>query len=58
MGSGITFLQSTNGNNPVVVLPQAANGTAANVLLSGFRLIGSAGNTSRRRHLLGRKRVL
>ncbi len=46
MGSGITFLQSTNGNNPVVVLPQAANGTAANVLLSGFRLIGSAGNTS------------
>ena len=46
VGSGITFLQSVNGNNPVIVLPQAANGTATNVFLSGFRLIGSAGNTS------------
>jgi hypothetical protein len=46
MGSGITFLQSVNGNNPVVVIPQAVNGAATNVFLSGFRLIGSAGNTS------------
>jgi hypothetical protein len=46
MGSGITFLQSTNGNNPVIVIPQAVNEPAVNVLLSGFRLIGSVGNTS------------
>ncbi len=46
MGSGITFLQSVNGNNPVIVSPQAAFNPATNVLLSGFRLIGSAGNTS------------
>ena len=46
MGSGITFLQSVNGNNPVVVVPQAANGVATNVFLSGFRLVGSVGNTS------------
>jgi hypothetical protein len=46
MGSSITFLQSLNGNNPVVVIPQAVNGAATNVFLSGFRLIGSAGNTS------------
>ncbi len=46
MGSGSTLLQSVNGNNPVIVIPQATNGVAANVLLSGFRLIGSANNTS------------
>ena len=46
MGSGITFLQSVNGNNPVIVIPQATNGVATNVLLSGFRLIGSVNNTS------------
>ncbi|HEX3351899.1 MAG TPA: hypothetical protein VHS34_03685 [Terriglobales bacterium] len=41
-----TSLQSVNGNNPVVVLPQANNSPATNVVLSGFRLLGSAGNTS------------
>lgn len=46
MGSGITFLQSVSGNNPVIVSPQSDYGVAVNVLLSGFRLIGSAGNTS------------
>jgi len=46
MGSGATLLQSANGNNPVIVSPQSTNGVAANVFLSGFRLIGSANNTS------------
>jgi hypothetical protein len=46
MGSGSTLLQSVNGNNPVIVIPQATTGVATNVLLSGFRLIGSASNTS------------
>jgi hypothetical protein len=46
MGSGITFLQSVNGNNPVVVSPQATFSAATNVFLSGFRLVGSTGNTS------------
>ena len=46
MGSGITFLQSVNGNNPVIVSPQSTDGAAVNVFLSGFRLIGSVGNTS------------
>jgi hypothetical protein len=46
MGAGGTILQSVNGNNPVVVVPQAAFSAAANVLLSGFRLVGSVGNTS------------
>ena len=41
-----TNLQSVNGNNPVFVLPQGNNSAATNVLLSGFRLHGSAGNTS------------
>ena len=41
-----TTLQSVNGNNPVFVLPQANNAPATNVLLSGFRLLGAAGNTS------------
>ena len=46
MGSGITFLQSMNGNNPVVVVPQVTFSAATNVFLSGFRLIGAVGNTS------------
>jgi hypothetical protein len=46
MGSGITFLQSVNGNNPVIVVPQENFAPAVNVLLSGFRLVGSVGNTS------------
>jgi hypothetical protein len=41
-----TTLQSINGNNPVFVLPQTSNSAATNVLLSGFRLYGSAGNTN------------
>jgi hypothetical protein len=41
-----TALQSINGNSPVFVLPQASNMPATNVLLSGFRLYGSAGNAS------------
>lgn len=41
-----TALQSINGNNPVFVLPQANTSPATNVSLSGFRLYGSAGNTS------------
>jgi hypothetical protein len=41
-----TALQSINGNNPVFVLPQTNNSPATNVLLSGFRLLGSVGNTA------------
>jgi hypothetical protein len=41
-----TILQSVNGNNPVFVLPQVNNTPATNVHLSGFRVFGSAGNTS------------
>jgi hypothetical protein len=41
-----TTLQSVNGNNPVFVLPQTNNAPATNVLLEGFRLYGSVGNTS------------
>ena len=41
-----TELQSVNGNDPVFVVPQDNNDPATNVLLSGFRLLGSAGNTS------------
>jgi hypothetical protein len=41
-----TALQSINGNNPVFVVPQANNSPATDVLLSGFRLLGSVGNTS------------
>jgi hypothetical protein len=41
-----TTLQSVSGNNPVFVLPQTNNSPETNVLLSGFRLYGSAGNTS------------
>jgi hypothetical protein len=41
-----TALQSVNGNNPVFVIPQTNNQPAMNVVLSGFRLYGAAGNTS------------
>jgi len=41
-----TTLQSVNGNNPVFVIPQTNNNPASNVLLTGFRLLGSAGNTT------------
>jgi hypothetical protein len=41
-----TSLRSVNGNNPVFVLPQTNNEPATDVLLSGFILSGSAGNTS------------
>jgi hypothetical protein len=48
MGASIpgTILQSVNGNNPVFVIPQANYTAASSVLLSGLRIIGSAGNTS------------
>ena len=41
-----TILQSINGNNPVFVVPQTSNSAAGNVVLSGFRLYGSVGNTN------------
>jgi hypothetical protein len=41
-----TALQSVNGNNPVFVIPQANNQPATNLHLSGFRVLGSVGNTS------------
>jgi hypothetical protein len=41
-----TALQSVNGNNPVFVIPQTNNIPATNVLLTGFQVVGSAGNTS------------
>ena len=41
-----TALQSTNGNNPVFVIPQTNNMPATNVLLSGFRVFATSGNTS------------
>lgn len=41
-----TSLQSVNGNNPVFVLPQASNHAVLDVLLSGFRVWGSVGNTN------------
>jgi hypothetical protein len=46
MGGTQTILQSVNGNNPVFVLPQVSYTRAPNVLLSGFHMKGSAGNTS------------
>jgi hypothetical protein len=46
MGASKTSLQSVNGNNPVFVIPQTNNQPAINVLLSGFQLYGSVGNTS------------
>jgi hypothetical protein len=41
-----TSLQSVNGNAPVFVIPQMNNMPASNVYLSGFRVLGSVGNTS------------
>ena len=41
-----TILQSVNGENPVFVIPQSNNSPAINVLLSGFRLLGSVNNKS------------
>jgi hypothetical protein len=41
-----TALQSVGGNSPVFVDPQTNQQPASNVLLSGFRVLGSAGNTS------------
>ena len=38
-----TALQSVNGNSPVIVLPQANNAPATNVLLSGFQAPGIDG---------------
>jgi len=46
MGARATTLQSTNGNNPVIVVVQEVDGVAQHVLLSGFQLAGSTGNTS------------
>ncbi|HWY57356.1 MAG TPA: hypothetical protein VNZ03_23025 [Terriglobales bacterium] len=46
MGAGVTFLQSTDGSKPVVVIPQAVNGAATEVLLSGFHIYGASGNTA------------
>jgi len=39
-----TVLQSTNGENPVFVVPQQSGTPATNVWLQGFRLYGSKGN--------------
>jgi len=47
-----TALQSINGNNPVFVLPQTNNYSASNLVLSGFRVYGSAGNTNQDGFLL------
>jgi hypothetical protein len=47
-----TTLQSVNGNNPVFVIPQTNNNPASNVLLNGFRVLGSVGNTSEDAFLL------
>ena len=41
-----TTLQSVNGNNPVIVIPQTNNAPVANVQLSGFILLGAVGNNS------------
>ena len=41
-----TSLQSINGNNPVFVIPQTNNTPVTNLFLSGFRVLGSSGNTS------------
>ena len=41
-----TTLQSINGNNPVFVVPQTNNTPVSNLQLSGFQVIGSAGNTN------------
>ena len=39
-----TVLQSTNGENPIFVVPQQSGAPATNVWLQGFRLYGSKGN--------------
>ena len=39
-----TILQSVNGEHPVFVIPQSNNMPATNVVLSGFRLLGSVNN--------------
>ncbi|HXM63386.1 MAG TPA: hypothetical protein VN950_21170, partial [Terriglobales bacterium] len=39
-----TNLQSVNGENPVFVIPQTNGVPATNVLLSGFRVLGSVNN--------------
>jgi hypothetical protein len=39
-----TILQSVNGENPVFVIPQTSGVPATNVLLSGFRVLGSVNN--------------
>jgi hypothetical protein len=39
-----TILQSVNGENPVFVIPQTNGVPATNVLLSGFRVLGSLNN--------------
>lgn len=44
MGAGITALQSADGTKPVFVVPQATNGVAQHVLLSGFHIYGAPGN--------------
>lgn len=41
-----TQLQSINGNDPVFVLPQTNNQPATDVVLAGFRILGSSGNTA------------
>jgi len=46
MGARATTLQSTNGNNPPIVIVQSQNGAAQHVLLSGLNIMGSPGNTS------------
>ncbi len=47
-----TTLQSVNGNNPVFVIPRVNNRAALDVSISGFRLLGSVGNTSEDAFLL------
>jgi hypothetical protein len=39
-----TTLQSVNGSLPLIVLPQANNAPATNVVISGLRLLGAPGN--------------
>ncbi len=53
-----TSLQSVNGNNPVFIIPQTNNTPATNVLLTGFRVLGSAGNTSEDGFLLDTSNAL
>jgi hypothetical protein len=41
-----TSLQSVNGSNPMFVIPQTNDSPASNIMLTGFRMYGAAGNTS------------